>query len=143
MIHTLAANPIVSFNKYLTPVTVQRLKMTLCALLCMIILSVILADIFLSMALYDHLLLLGMEWYDATSVTVVFSSFFFILLVALLIIIEAPASTPGSRPTTPPQASPSSFPCTSPSISDSPPPSYRLLMEVEEGELPSYEEATK
>ena len=143
MIHTLATNPIFSFNKYLTPVRVQRLKMRMCALLCMIILFVILADIFLSMALYDHLLLLGMEWYDATSVSVVFSSFFFILVVALLIVIKAPALPPGSRPTTPPQASPSSFPCTSPSILDSPPPSYRLLMDVEEGELPSYKEATK
>ena len=118
------------------------------------ILSVILADAFLSVALYDQLILLGMEWPDAHIVTFLFYFFFFFLVAALLKFLDA-IMTPGSRSTSPPSVSPSTFPSTSPSTFpssspsssppalDSPPPSYCLLMEVEKGELPSYEEATK
>ena len=120
--------------------------MTMCALLKDFlpyqIILIILADILLSMRLYDHLLLLCMESSNAYGVTFLFSFFFCILVVALLIVIGT-LMFPGRRPTTPSPASPSSSPCTSSSTLDSPPPSYRLLMEVEKGELPSYEEATK
>ena len=100
------------------------------------------------MALYDQLLLLGMEWQNAEVVTFLFSIFFCFLVAALLILLDS-IMTPGSRSTSPfptsssPSTFPSSSPSSSPSALDSPPPSNCLLMELEKGELPSYEEATK
>ena len=120
--------------------------MTLCALLkdmlpYLIILSIVLADVLLSMALYDQLLLLGMECFNATGVTALFCFFFCILTVALLKLMDT-ILTAGSRPPPPPSASLSASPYSSPPALDSP-PSYCRLMEVEKGELPSYNEATK
>ena len=119
----------------------------MCALLknilpFLFVLSIILSFL-LSLALYDQLLLLGMESYSATGITFIFCCFFCILVVALVNLLDS-ILTPVIRPTSPPSTSPSS----STSASSSPPnmdlpPSYRLLMEVEKGELPSYEEATK
>ena len=68
--------------------------MAVCALLkdmlpYLIILSVILANVLLSMALYDQLLLLGMESYSATGITFLFFCFFCILVAALLILLAS------------------------------------------------------
>ena len=120
--------------------------MAVCALLkdtlpYLIILSVILANVLLSMALYDQLLLLGMECFNATGVIALFCFFFCILAVALLKLMDT-ILTAGSRPPAPPSASLPASPYSSPPVLDSP-PSYCILMEVDKGELPSYEEATK
>ena len=104
------------------------------------ILSFILADVLLSIALYDQLLLLGMECFNAACVTALFCFFFCILAVALLKLMDT-ILTAGKRPPAPPSTSPPASPYSSPPTLDSP-PSYCLLMESEKGELPSYEEAT-
>ena len=106
----------------------------------MIILSVILADVLLSITLYDQLLLLGMECLTAAGVTALFCFFFCILAVALLKLADT-ILTAGKRPPTPPSTSLPASPYISPPALDSP-PSYCLLMQMEKGELPSYEEAT-
>ena len=139
----------IHIHKYSTPVKVERLVMKMCALLnvllFLVVLSVLLTDALLSMALYDQLLLLGMDTASAIGITYLFCCSFYILVVGLVFLLDV-IMNHGRLMASPPSASPSSS--AKSSANSSPPnldlpPSYRLLMEVEKGELPSYEEATK
>ena len=102
------------------------------------VLFLILANIFLSNVLYEQLLFLGMPSFLASSLTVLFCFFFCILVVFLGLLLDT-FLNPGSRPS--PDSSSSSPSSSSFPGLDSPPP-YCLAMDGEEGDLPTYEEAT-
>ena len=95
----------------------------------------ILAGCLLSIVFYNQLLLLGMESFNAMGVIALVSFVFCIIVAVALLKLLGPSLPTGSRPSTSPSASISASP---PALDY--PPSYSQL---EKGELPSYEEATK
>ena len=92
------------------------------------LLSLILANVFLSNILYKQLLFLGIQNFAAIGLALLFCFFFCILVASLGLLLD----TIMNLRTRSPESSPAL---------DAPPP-YCLVVNGEEGELPTYEDAT-
>ena len=102
-----------------------------------------LTNIFLSNALYKQLLVLGIPSLAAIGLALLFSFFFCILVASLGLLLDTIMNlrkrTPESSPALDMNLGTRSRQ-SSPALE--PPPPYCLVREEEEGELPTYEEAT-